>query len=162
MTSHTSTAVRRGAPNDAAEAVSVLRQSISELCFEDHRGDEREIADWLANKTEAKWHHWLAQPGVTVFVATREDAIIGVGLTTDDGNVMLNYVAPEARFTCASKALMASMEAYLASIGRDRCKLESTMTAMRFYRALGYRPVEGDATGQGMEKPLAQGSGGAS
>ena len=51
---------------------------------------------------------------------------------------MLNYVAPEARFTGVSKALLAEMESKAQSIGLPHCTVESTMTAERFYRSAGY------------------------
>jgi GNAT superfamily N-acetyltransferase len=50
----------------------------------------------------------------------------------------LNYVAPAARFRGVSKALVAALEATARNLGLAECRLESTQTALQFYRRLGY------------------------
>ncbi|HEX3993849.1 MAG TPA: GNAT family N-acetyltransferase [Acetobacteraceae bacterium] len=49
-----------------------------------------------------------------------------------------NYVAPNARFRGASRALLAALEARAVERGNLRCTLFSTATAHRFYCARGY------------------------
>ncbi|MBV8612165.1 MAG: GNAT family N-acetyltransferase, partial [Acetobacteraceae bacterium] len=57
------------------------------------------------------------------------------------GEILLNCVAPEARFFGASKALVAHMEGHLRTRGVGKVKLLSTHVARRFYRSLGYEEV---------------------
>jgi N-acetylglutamate synthase-like GNAT family acetyltransferase len=98
----------------------VLRQSIAELCHLDHGGDETYLAKWLSNKTVENVRRWIQQ--THFFVAEEAERLVGVAAMTGAGKVTLNYVAPDARFSGVSKALM----------------LQSSQTALRFYQALGY------------------------
>ena len=43
--------IREARVTDAQQVCSVLRASITELCELDHRGDQKELDEWLANKT---------------------------------------------------------------------------------------------------------------
>ncbi|WP_025060826.1 GNAT family N-acetyltransferase, partial [Sulfitobacter donghicola] len=122
-------------------AVNVLCRSIAELCIADHQGDAREIADWLSNKTEATWLSWLTRSDATVHVAERATEIVGVGMIDSHGEVLLNYVRPDARFSGVSKELLASLENVATTEGNRKCVLESTKTAKKFYERCGYRAV---------------------
>ncbi|RUP14230.1 MAG: GNAT family N-acetyltransferase [Methylobacterium sp.] len=146
---------RLATPRDAEAGSSVLRRSISELCHADHAGDPAIIAAWTANKTPDSWLAWLAQPGASLFVIERATEIIGVGMVDGGGTILLNYVAPEARYQGVSTTLLKAMEDASARRGLATCRLESTKTAQRFYIARGYEPLEG-AISAIMAKPLAE------
>jgi GNAT superfamily N-acetyltransferase len=83
-----------------------------------------------------------------------------VGGVTDAGEIILNYVSPEARFRGVSRALLGALEARAAERGAAHCTLDSTETARRFYLANGYvedGPPSGKfgmRSGYGMSKPL--------
>lgn len=155
--------IREASVADAEEAYVVLRRSISELCQLDHRGDSRILELWLANKTAENMRRWIKEG--SVFVATKDSAIIGVGAVNDSGEITLNYVSPDARFCGVSKALIAQLEAQAAARGRSVVTLESTATARRFYLAAGYHAVGppgpsffGESLCYPMEKQLPKGS----
>ena len=84
----------------------------------------------------------------------------GVGLATDEGAVLLNYVAPEFRFHGVSKALISKREEYLLFRKVAVARLVSTETARRFYTGRGYIAVgeaqirRGGELSYPMEKPL--------
>jgi len=137
--------IRAARPDDAAAACHVLRRSITELCVEDHRNDEAFLARWLGNKTPENVRSWIADSHV--FVAEEDDRIVAVSALTNSGHITLNYVSPDARFRGISKALVREMEQKAAELGRRICTLESTKTAERFYRALGYREQSNLAKG---------------
>jgi GNAT superfamily N-acetyltransferase len=82
-----------------------------------------------------------------LLVAVENDDIRAVGCVTDDGEITLNYVSPQARFCGVSAALLASLEKRAIERGNEVCKLESTETARRFYRAREYSE-EGPAGGK--------------
>ena len=132
--------IRLAREDDAALAVAVLRRSISELCREDHRDDPAVLASWLANKTRETWSVWLERRDASLYVAEEGGALCGVGMVQWDGEVLLNYVAPEMRFKGVSKALLAALEEEATGRGATSMTLESTRTACRFYRANGYAP----------------------
>lgn len=146
--------IRPAREDDAAQAVAVLRCSIAQLCRVDHRDDPVEIADWLDNKTVANWALWVAHPTASVIVAEERGLIRGVGMVRSDGEILLNYVSPEARFAGVSKAILSALEKDASGFGVSAITLESTRTAQRFYRAQGYLPPR-DTDPLRMMKPLA-------
>lgn len=152
--------IRDARPADAALATEVLRRSISELCALDHRGDPTILARWLANKTPEIVASWIAQPGNSVLVAVEERRIVGVGSVTDQGEITLNYVSPDARFRGVSRALLGALENRARERGTEWCRLTSTETARKLYLSAGYRddgpPIGnfGASSGYPMSKSL--------
>jgi GNAT superfamily N-acetyltransferase len=144
---------RRATVEDGPQAIEVLRRSIMELCVEDLDGDPERLDAWLANKTLADWSVWIKAPRATVFVAEEGDVIVGVGAVRSDGEVLLNYVSPDARFRGVSTALLAALEREAAARGAVAMTLTSTRTARRFYLARGFVPV-GDDDPLRLAKPL--------
>lgn len=134
-------------------AVDVLRRSISELCRDDHQDDPAEIVSWLKNKTAEIWSLWVNHPDASVFVAEEDGVLCGVGMARSGGEILLNYVAPEARFKGVSKALLSALEMDASARGATAATLESTRTARRFYLANGYVP-EPDGDPMRMRKVL--------
>lgn len=149
--------IRLASKADAGQGIEMLRRSISELCALDHRNDPQEIRDWLGNKIIASWHLWVSNPTLDLYVADKEGEIIGVGLISKTGEILLNYVSPDARFRGVSKALLSHMEAYASSNGLLMCSLQSTKTARQFYLNQGYKPLTGDSgTGATMTKSFPE------
>lgn len=146
--------IRPATQNDAEEAVALLRQSITMLCTADHRDNQQEIDDWLANKTTANWAAWLQNPNASVIVAERAGQIASVGMLSHDGVILLNYVAPAARFSGVSKATLNALESAAAQHGNTSCALNSSQTALRFYLARGYAPVAGSNVSLHLSKSL--------
>ncbi|HEV2564982.1 MAG TPA: GNAT family N-acetyltransferase [Microvirga sp.] len=131
--------IRIARTEDAQQASTVLRRSIQELCQADHNGDAAKLADWLSNKTPETVAAWISHPQNLVLVATDGAAILGVAAMTKTGEILLNYVSPDARFQGVSKALISRLEAQARELGLDRCTLNSTKTARKFYQSLGYQ-----------------------
>lgn len=133
--------IRDARPHDAGMACVVIRQSITKLCFADHRNDPIILADWLANKTADHVLSWISAPHNSVLVACDKDTIIGVGAVMDDGTITLNYVAPNMRFCGVSKAMLRALEMRAIARGAKMCALQSTKTALGFYLAHGYAKI---------------------
>jgi GNAT superfamily N-acetyltransferase len=131
--------IREATADDAAEACRVLRRSITELCNADHMDDPIALEDWLSNKTPANVRSWIVRADNHVFVATKGNAILAVGAVTSSGEIILNYVSPDARFAGVSKALLNRLEAKALELGNHTCTLTSTETARRFYLSAGYQ-----------------------
>jgi GNAT superfamily N-acetyltransferase len=128
--------IREARIEDAEAACQVLRRSIVELCELDHKGDADVLDLWLANKTPENVRRWIREGDV--FIATEDGVVLGVGAVNSSGEITLNYVSPDARFTGVSKALIGRLEARALALGASRVTLESTATARRFYRSAGY------------------------
>ncbi len=135
---------------DAPAIASMLRRSIEQLCREDHQGRAERLEPWLNNKTAAIVETWIAAPGTRLVVADAADAILGVGGASDKGEILLNYVAPDARFRGVSKVVLTALETWLEASGIDACRLDSTATARRFYLDRGYQEVDQSASHGGM------------
>lgn len=138
-------ATRRAVKSDAAAACEVVRRSVVELCAADHRGDGETLAEWLDNKTTVNFEDWIASDRHVALVAEREGAIVGFGLMNLSGVIALLYVSPDARFSGVSKALLSALEEEALAAGIRKTKLESSITALRFYRSAGYS-LERDST----------------
>ena len=139
--------VRQATPADAEAMSRVLIDSITLLCERDHGGVQSHLDSWLANKSPAGIMAWFNNPENRLLVADRDGDIVGVGGFNQRGEVLLNYVAPEARFSGVSTALLAAMESGLQAAGHVAASLTSTVTAHDFYLARGWRD-EGDPTPQ--------------
>ncbi len=154
--------IREAVAGDSEQACNVMRRSITELCAADHGNNSAILARWLANKTPENVAVWIARPDSSLLLAVEGGAIVAVGMVTDAGEILLNYVSPDARFRGVSRALLAALESRAAERGAWQCRLESTETAHRFYRRAGYvedgSPNEkfGMASGYRMTKVLAK------
>jgi GNAT superfamily N-acetyltransferase len=144
MTGNDVLSIRDACREDAVAACEVIRRSIAELCAADHGDDPEILAQWLSNKTPENVRSWIARKDATVLVALKTDAIVAVGMVTDAGEVLLNYVSPDTRFDGVSRALLNTLEDRSRERGATLCRLESTETARHFYRSNGY--VESGAT----------------
>jgi GNAT superfamily N-acetyltransferase len=133
--------IRKATHADAIEGTHVLRRSTSELCTADHGGDKEAIAAWSANKTPQMWMLWIDQETTELYVAVDAGSIVGVGMLGRTGEIMLNYVSPDARWHGVSKAMLAHMEGEAWAKGLLQCTLRSTSTARAFYEAAGYVPT---------------------
>lgn len=130
--------IRRAKTIDATAACVAVRRSIAELCTDDHRGDEGTLAEWLANKTEANFEQWINSAGHIALVAERANGVIGFVLVNLEGEILLLYVSPKARFQGVSKALLGAAEREALLAGMQMLTLNSTTTARQFYRGCGF------------------------
>ena len=140
--------VRDACEQDAGEACSVVRRSISELCSLDHQGHRNTLDLWLANKTAANMRRWIREHHV--LVAAEASAILGVAAMTSSGEIILNYVSPDARFRSVSKALVRGLEVRATKLGIGLLTLKSTATAVHFYRSAGYTESGAPTQGYGI------------
>lgn len=140
--------VRRAQIEDGPLAIRTLRESISALCQDDHRFDPDLLNAWLSNKTVDTFEAWLRNPDRLIWVSVSDRACKGVAMASTEGEVMLNYVAPEARFQGVSSALLDAVETHLCGLGLSELHLWSTRTAHRFYQSRGWQdqgpPLEED------------------
>jgi GNAT superfamily N-acetyltransferase len=126
----------------------VLMNSILGLCAADHDNDPAKLAAWLRNKSPAGVAAMLANTDMMMFVAEKDEAILAVGAITREGDIALNYVAPEARFSGVSKAMLARLETELFALGYAEGRLEATATAKPFYEKAGWLADGPQASGR--------------
>ncbi|WIY52795.1 GNAT family N-acetyltransferase [Devosia sp. YIM 151766] len=142
--------IRSARVEDVPAMSRVLIASITELCGPDHRNEPEALAAWTANKSVNGVASMLENAKLRLFVAERNGEVLAVGGVTLDGEVALNYVAPQARFGGISKAMLVRLEAELVALGFAEAQLESTATARRFYQAAGWLADGPQASGRGV------------
>jgi GNAT superfamily N-acetyltransferase len=133
--------IREATAEDAEQFCDVLRTSITELCYLDHRGDKKLLDEWLENKTVQNCKEWIVNPGTNAFVAETNGKIVGVSTIGHDGFVFLCYVIPKFKGQGVGGQLLKSAEASVLKMGVHSFKLESTITAKEFYEHHGYLKV---------------------
>lgn len=139
-------AIRAATLGDCAAMALVRVRSIRMLCAPDHHNDEAAIASWAGDGSPDKFIRILSMPDAVVLVAERAGQIVAVGALAGD-RVTLNYVDPDHRFQGVSKAMMAALEQSLRDAGVRTAHLDSSATALPFYRSLGW--VDGAETVRG-------------
>lgn len=142
--------VRAAKPEEAEAACCAVRASIEVCCTEDHGGDEARLDAWLKNKTPETFRTWVQSDKLYSVVVEERSKIVGFGMSAA-GEVLLCYVAPEVRFRGAGKAVLQALELWAATSGVSELRLESTRTALAFYRRNGFKRCGPVVTFAGME-----------
>lgn len=130
--------IREARVTDAQQVCSVLRASITELCELDHRRDQKELDEWLANKTVQNCESWINNDRINFFVAESNRKIVGVSSISHDGFVELCYVLPEVKGLGFGGQLLKVAEDSVLNLDVQSFTLESTITAKGFYEYFGY------------------------
>jgi GNAT superfamily N-acetyltransferase len=130
--------VRTATMIDAPCIAALLRASIVQLCAADHDYRDAPLREWLANKTTPIVETWVSNPSNVMLVAEVGNTMAGVGCLRTDGYIALNYVSPDHRFLGVSKAMLAALEDQARGLALTMVRLESTKTAIKFYRASGF------------------------
>lgn len=134
--------VRPAGSSDVEGIWRVHNESIRVLCREKY--GPREIAAWIAFRPPEAYRAALATRAL--FVAEREDAIVGFGqLDPVRGEVEACYVSPEAIGRGIGSDLLARMEDQARESGHAVIRLNATLNAEAFYVGRGYRRL-GPAT----------------
>lgn len=133
--------------------------SITELCAADHRNDRAVIDRWVSNKSPDHVRAWI-ESGTQILVAETGSRPAGVSAATPEGEVLLLFIAPEAAGRGIGKTLLCHLETWLADRGMAEAYLESSLTAVAFYRRAGWRdlgifPGSFDMPGHRMRKRLS-------
>ena len=152
--------VRPATAQDAALAIEVVRQSITVLCKADHKNDRATLDRWLANKKPESFELWIASPENFCVVVESEGVVRGVGLLHCSGEVRLFYVSPGYQHRGLGRRIHSALESHARFLGLSKLRLESTLSACKFYEMLGYIPAGAEKSLFGVlrvypyEKPL--------
>lgn len=130
--------VRLAKPQDAEAACNAVRSSIEDCCIEDHESNKARLDAWLKNKSPENFRRWIQSESLYCVVVEASYRVVGFGMCTT-GELLLCYVLPEVRFRGAGKAMLQDIELWAATTGVAELRLESTRTALAFYRRHGYQ-----------------------
>jgi GNAT superfamily N-acetyltransferase len=118
--------------------VALLRNSITQLCVEDHQNDPATLARWLRNKTPEHFLQWLADAESCIPVAEVGSVLYGVGAVRKNGDLDLCYILPGRERLGIGRALLSALEAQARNWGLGKLHLISTSTARAFYERHGF------------------------
>ncbi len=130
--------IRKARVSDAQQICNVLRRSIIELCELDHQKNQKELDEWLANKTIQNCEAWINNKKINFFVAENDGKIVGVSSINHNGFLELCYILPEAKGLGFGGELLKVAEDSVLALGIQVFTLESTITAKEFYEYFGY------------------------
>jgi GNAT superfamily N-acetyltransferase len=133
--------IRPAEQKDAAEAVDVVRRSISELCVLDHRNDPDTLHAWLANKTEKNFLTWISNPDNFCVIAEADGRLLGVGDLHRRGEILLFYLRPGTQRQGFGRMIHDVLAKQASEWELKSLYLESTAMARPFYASIGYRPA---------------------
>ncbi len=131
--------IRTLTTQEAAAACSVVRASIAECCFPDHRGDPKVMHTWLANKTPENFEAWFAAPQAIPLGAFDSVPLVGVALVSGS-SLSLCYVTVATLHRGIGRSLLHAAEDLARGRGIEELHLESTRTAEAFYLRNGFQP----------------------
>jgi len=122
----------------AQEACKVLRRSISEVCAADYNNDAAILDEWLSNKTVENVASWIASSKTHAVVALDHNHVVGIGMASVAGEILLLYVLPEHMRKGVGKLLLQTIEDTLSCSGVTYSITVSSITAKAFYERNGY------------------------
>jgi GNAT superfamily N-acetyltransferase len=130
--------VRDAIPTNSEQVCNVLRRSILEVCAPEY-DDESVINDWLSNKTQENTLKWIeSNNAYSVVCTSSENKVVGFGLITLDGEILLFYLVPEALYQGNGKLMLERMEKRIISEGVNEIRTTSSITAKSFYIKNGF------------------------
>ena len=129
--------IRPAMPEDAAAMGEVRARSIRLLCSKDHEDDPEAVEHWIGDASSGKFLRLLDDADARLIVAESDGAVVGLGARMGDC-VTLNYVDPDHRFKGVSKAIMLHLQDQMRADGLEEAHLNSSRTALAFYRSLGW------------------------
>ncbi|MFT5260160.1 MAG: hypothetical protein ACI9J2_000634 [Saprospiraceae bacterium] len=92
------------------EACEVLRRSINEVCAPDY-DNEALLREWLSNKTQENVKQRIESDHTHAVVCLDgENKLVGFGMLAASGEVLLNYLVPNALYQENGRKLLEFMQ----------------------------------------------------
>ncbi|MEX2525988.1 MAG: GNAT family N-acetyltransferase [Gammaproteobacteria bacterium] len=135
--------IRESVPADAEGVSHVLRRSITELCRADHKDNAGDLQNWLAGKTPAFVEDWISDTNnFCATVLADNGDIAGFGMVCRPGVLKLLYISPDHVGAGLGEGLLEVLEHRAREWGLAQLSLQSTVAAVSFYEAHGYRRAD--------------------
>jgi len=131
--------IRSADTGDATAACEVMRRSITEVCAPDYDDDQDVISGWLSNKTKENVSNWIRSSRTySVVGCNQQGEIVGFSAIALTGEILLNYLLPEALHKGLGKLMLEAMEREVISKGVEEIVVVSSITAKPLYERNGY------------------------
>lgn len=102
--------VRRARSEDTGAACATVRRSIEVCSVEDHGGERARLDAWPRNKTPEDFLAWIQDDDLYCNVAERGSNLVGFGMASFSGELLLCFGTPEVRFQGVGKAVLQAIE----------------------------------------------------
>lgn len=146
--------IRRARYADADRICSLHRASIQELCGRSYSAEQ--IAGWIEPLVPERYHAGMER--FDFFVAETDRVIGFCILNTTESELLAIYFDPVAAGHGHGRMLMRYVEEVARGKGVTELKLKSTLNAVGFYAACGYRRIQDSVhiSGTGLELPCVE------
>ncbi|QSG83841.1 GNAT family N-acetyltransferase [Acinetobacter indicus] len=128
--------IRSARIHDVPSLIRVLHDSIRS-CSLDHQHREIKIQRLLENKNQENL--LLLMHYNNCWVYELQHQVVGFILASDQGEVLMNYVAPDVQQRGIGKLLLNEVLHYYQQRQMKRIVLASTRTALPFYQKYGFQ-----------------------
>ncbi|WP_374663253.1 GNAT family N-acetyltransferase [Acinetobacter sp.] len=128
--------IRESRIEDIPEIIRVIHESVRS-CIQDHQRNESEIQIWLEKTSQSNLLLWILYNDSWVYI--ENDQIAGFIMVNDQGEILLNYIRPEMQLQGIGTALLMNMIDCLREKKIPQVSLDSTQTALPFYKKCGFQ-----------------------
>ncbi len=128
--------IRKSRIEDIPEIIRVIHESVRS-CIQDHQRNESEIQIWLEKTNQSSLLLGMLYNDSWVYL--EQEQIAGFILVNDHGKILLNYIRPELQQQGIGTALLMNMIDCLREKNIAQITLNSTHTALPFYRKCGFQ-----------------------
>lgn len=133
--------VRNAAAGDASAVADIFCNTVLNVNVGDY--SVAQVEAWAGPAPDPEmWERRIAEDDArNVFVATKEDRVVGFAELEEDGHVDTLYVHHQYQGCGIASALLDQIEAEARSIGLRRLYTEASITAEPFFRRRGFSMV---------------------
>jgi len=121
-----------------ARIISVINDSIENLCHQDHLNKKKHLDEWLNERSQVNLENQLFHDNTQTFVCVDKGKIIGVSQIDKSGDLKLCYVHSQYTGIGAGRLLLVAAENQAKEWGLKQVSMVSTRTAHDFYQSQGY------------------------
>jgi GNAT superfamily N-acetyltransferase len=130
----TTVCIRKATADDAAASFAIRREAIRAQCGGHYPAADLEV--WTAGAMSETFARRVAE---MFYVATVDTTVIGTGMIDlAKGKIDAVFVLPEYMGHGVGRAMVEYLERLAVETGLGEIRLESTLNAAPFYRALGF------------------------
>ncbi len=133
--------IREPRDTDAENICRTWRTSIREICGPDYGSDPELLDEWCKHLSIDNIKKIITEPDMLWIVAINQaDMVVGLGGLHSSGEIMACYIRPEVLKQGVGSMILARLEDHARKKGHTTVRLNSTITALPFYRRNGYLP----------------------
>lgn len=135
--------IRLAKPNDAKSILEVHYDAVHKIASKDY--DKKILNDWSPPVTAKRVKDYKKKSRIKIIrlVANINGKIVGFGtLTPKDCRIGAVYVSPKAKRRGVGALLLRELENIARKLHIKKLKLESSITAEKFYNKNGYKSLK--------------------